>query len=260
MELRKMCPKFNRAIYKYGEDILEDKIKKSTGTEKVAFIKDLQKLWEERAVNFAKKTKKGEYMAKDCQLQYDNKTELGLSDADLYACFDNAFTTDRKNFKNAKSLYIYFKLMVALYDKGEKSDQELFDKYDDISEKIEEEVAYHSEKFNKLVAKEDAGTALTSKEKRFKKYHSQSLTAYGKIAPSLDAELGPRANCTNLVPLYQKDFDANRSNADWLKRAVSKMYHKDCTSDPLYEKLVKAYDETAPSSDTKYFVSTILFQ
>lgn len=38
------------------------------------------------------------------------------------------------------------------------------------------------------------------------------------------------------------------------------MYYKDCTDDPLYEKMVKAYDEAAPSADTKYFVGTVLFK
>src|SRR5690606_14488629 len=34
--------------------------------------------------------------------------------------------------------------------------------------------------------------------------------------------------------------------------------NKDCTDDPLYTKLVKAYDEAAPSADTKYFVYNLL--
>ena len=38
------------------------------------------------------------------------------------------------------------------------------------------------------------------------------------------------------------------------------MYNKECTDDPLYIDLVKAYDATAPSADTKYFVATILYK
>ena len=38
------------------------------------------------------------------------------------------------------------------------------------------------------------------------------------------------------------------------------MYYKECTDDPLYEKLVKAYDGADPSADTKYFVGTILLK
>jgi len=69
MELRSKCPKYNRAIYKYGEDILEDKIEKSSGAEKTAFINDLIKMWGERGTHFASKTPKGEYDAKISQLK-----------------------------------------------------------------------------------------------------------------------------------------------------------------------------------------------
>ncbi|NOY48003.1 MAG: hypothetical protein GXO84_07390, partial [Chlorobi bacterium] len=90
MELRKRNPKFNNAINIYGERILKDKIKKSTGAEKVAFINDLIKLYSERLTNFASKTKKGEFMAKTCQLKYDNKKLLNIGKEELYNCFDDA--------------------------------------------------------------------------------------------------------------------------------------------------------------------------
>ena len=114
MELRKRNPKFNRAIFTYGERILHHKIKNSSGTEKVAYINDLVKLWEERSVHFESKTPKGEFMAKSCQLQYDNRKELGMTDQQLYDCFDTAYKTDVTTFTNPKALYTYFKLAVNL--------------------------------------------------------------------------------------------------------------------------------------------------
>ena len=260
MELRERNPKYNRAIYKYGEDILEDKIKKNTGTEKVASINDLIKLWEQRGMYFSSKTPKGEYAAKACQLKYDNREFLNLTDLELYNCFDAAYKLDAKTFTNPKSLYTYFSLMVDLFDADKKSANDLFNKYDDIVEKIEQEVGNYSEHLNKLIAKEDAGTELTSKEKKYKKFYESYLNAYNKISGSIDSKLGERANCSNLIPLYQKDFEENKTNAIWLKRAVSRMFNKECTDDPLYIELVKAYDKTAPSADTKYFVAGLLLK
>lgn len=260
MELRERNPKFNRAIFVYGERILDYKIDKSTGAEKVAFLNDLIKLWEERGVHYASKTPKGEYAAKACQLMYDNKDILNKTDAELYECFDAAYKLDKATFTNPKSLYTYFSLMVDLYDAGKKPAKDLFNKYDDVVEKVEAEIQKFSEKLNKLVEKEDAGTALTSKEKRYKKSYSSYLKAYDKIAESVDSKLGKRANCENLIPLYQKDFEEYKNDAVWLRRAVSRMFNKECTDDPLYIKLVKAYDETEPSADTKYFVATILLK
>ncbi len=260
LELRERNPKFNRAIYVYGEKILADKIKKSAGADKGTFVNDLLKLWDERGTHFASKTPKGEYAAKACQLMYENSDILNKTKAELYECFDAAYKLDKATFTNPKSLYTYFSLMVDLYDAGKKPAKDLFNKYDDVVEKMEDEVKNYSEKLNKLVAKEDAGEKLGSKDVRRKKSYSSYLTAYDKIAESVDSKLGKRANCENLIPLYQKDFEEYKSDAVWLKRAVSRMFNKECTDDPLYIKLVKAYDETAPSADTKYFVAGLLLK
>ncbi len=257
MEVRNKCPKFNNAIYIDGEKILEDKIEKSTGAEKTAFINDLIKLWEERAVNFASKTPKGEYAANACQLMYDNRDLLNKTDLDLYECFDAAYKLDKTSFTNPKSLYTYFSLMVDLYDAGKKPASDLFNKYDDVVEKVEEEVKNYSENLNNLVEKEDAGTALTSKEDRLKRYYESYLGAYDKIASSIDSKLGERANCENLIPLYQKDFENNKGNAVWLQRAAGKMSEKDCTDDPLFFKLVNAYHELSPSANSAYYLGIL---
>ena len=260
MAVRNKCPKFNNAIYVDGEKILEHKIDNAAGADKVTFINDLLKLWEQRAEHFASKTPKGKYAAQACQLMYDNRKELAKTDDELYACFDAAYKLDKDTFTNPKSLYTYFSLMVDLYDAGKKPAKELFNKYDDIVEKVEDEVKNYSGKLNKLIEKEDAGTPLTKKEGSYKRFYSSYLKAYDQISGSVDSKLGERANCENLIPLYTKDYEVHKSDAVWLKRAVSRMYYKECTDDPLYETLVKSYDETAPSADTKYFVGTILFK
>jgi len=257
MELRQRNPKYNRAIYKYGEDILEYKIKKTTGTEKTAFINDLMKLWEQRGMHFSSKTPKGEYAAKECQLKYDNREALNLTDLELYNCFDAAYKLDSKTFTNPKSLYTYFSLMVDLFDADKKSANDLFNKYDDIAEKIEHEVGNYSGHLNKLIAKEDAGTELTSKEGKYKKSYESYLNAYNKISGSIDSKLGERANCSNLIPLYEKDFEKNKSNAVWLQRAAGRMSAKDCTSDPLFFKLVNAYHNLSPSANSAYYLGIL---
>ena len=257
MDVRNKCPKFNNAIYIDGEKILEDKIEKASGAEKVALLEDLMKLWEERGVHFASKTPKGEYAAQTCQLMYDNRDLLKKTDVELYECFDAAYQLDKATFTNPKSLYTYFSLMVDLYDAGKKPAKDLFNKYDDVVEKVEEEVKNYSEKLNKLIEKEDGGTTLTSKEGRLKRYYSSYLTAYDKISGSIDQKLGDRANCENLIPLYQKDFEENITNAVWLQRAAGKMSEKDCTDDPLFFKLVNAYHELSPSANSAYYLGIL---
>ncbi len=259
-EVRSKCPNLNLAIYTDGEKILKDKLKTATGTEKTALINDLVSLWEKRAELYPAKTKKGEFAAKACQLKFDNKDLLGLKDTELYDCFDAAYQSDEATFTSPKSLYAYFSLMVNLFDAGAKPAKEMFTKYDEIVEKVEKEVDKSSAKLNELVAKEESGAVLGKKELRYKSFYSRYLKNYAKISKSIDKKLGDRANCENLIPLYERDFAANSTNVLWLKRVVSKLYKKGCTDTPLYEKVVKAFDQTEPSADTKYFVATLLIK
>ncbi|MDA9057334.1 hypothetical protein N9K49_05770 [Flavobacteriaceae bacterium] len=206
MEIRNRNPKFNKAIFVYGERILDYKIDNSEGEEKISFIKDMLKLWKERKAVFPNVTPSGTYMAKACQLEYDYREILNKTNEVLYACFDTAYTTDAKTFTNPKSLYTYFSLMVDLYDANVKTAQQLFSKYDDISEKVEFEVKNYTTKRNAYLDEEGQVKELAQKEARKLKSYDSYLRAYDKIAGSIDTKLGSRANCENLIPLYQRDF------------------------------------------------------
>lgn len=258
--VKENCPSLNLAIYADGEKILKHKIKNSIGAEKISFIEDLIVLWKDRSTYFESRTPKGEYAAKACQLQYDYKDLLGKSTGQLYNCFNEAYKLDSKTFTHPKSLYSYFSLMVDLFDEGKKSSTELFNTYDDVSEKIEIEIQNYSEKLNVLVLKSEREETLTSNEKRKKKAYESYLKAYTLVQKNVAAKLGIRANCENLVPLYSKAFETHQNDSVWLKRAVSRMYHKKCTDEELYEKLVKQYDNVSPSADTKVYVATVLFK
>lgn len=259
-EVRSKCPKFNKAIYQYGERILDYKINNSTGAEKVTFIKDLLLLWDQALEYFPNDYKKGKVFGDQAQLMYDYKTELKLDNETLYKAFDKAYTEDKDNFDNPKGLYTYFSVMVDLFDEKKKAAQEMFDKYDDLSDKVETEVSKFSSLLNPLVEKEEAGTALTGKEPSYKKMYESYLSNYDIIMSGMDQKLGDRANCQVLIPLYERDFEQFKNDAVWLKRSVNRMYVKECTDDALYIKLVKAYDAAAPSSDTKVFVADLLMK
>ena len=255
MELRKRNPKFSRAIYIHGEKILGDKIKNSSGNEKVTYIKDLVKLWEERKMYFSSKTPKGQYMAKASQLQFDFKKELNLTDSFLFDCFDAAYKADAKTFTNPKSLYTYFSLMVDLYDANKQTAQALFNKYDDISEKIEFEIKNYTQKLNKFVPiGDEEEVQLSVKDKRKVKSYNSYLAAYNKIAGSVDSKLGERANCENLIPLYKRDFEEFKSDGVWLQRAMNGMGEKGCTDDPLFVKIVQQKNTLEPDETTAYYI------
>ena len=229
------CPDINKANFSLGEKILSHKIKNSSGAEKDGYISDLMTLYEKSVEYFPKKFPPAMVAIDKALLQYDNKM---ASDEELYSMLDKAFNEDRENFKNPKALYLYFSSLVDLHDEGKKDLQEVFDCYDDVTEKIDEENKKLTDRITVLLPKEEAGT-LTSKEKRKLKVATTNSESYGKITGSIESKLGALADCENLIPLYQKSFDAKKGDVDWVKRAVGRMFSKECTDDPLFRQLLK---------------------
>ena len=257
MELRERSPKFNRAIYVYGERILKHKIKNSSSEEKVTYLNDLLKLWQEKREHFPSKTPLGDILAKSAQLQYDHKNDLGLSSSEIYSNFDKAYNEDLSSFKNPKNLYTYFKLLVQLYDENLKSAEDLFTKYDEISEKVEKEIKNYTNMVNKFVSNSDEEVSISSKDQRRVKSYNSFLKAYDQISKGMEKDLGDRGNCDNLIPLYENNFDANQNDGKWLSRAMNRLYGKECDGSQLFVKIVQKKNELEPNASTAYYLGTI---
>ncbi|WP_299113474.1 hypothetical protein [uncultured Winogradskyella sp.] len=260
MKVKTKCPQFNRAIYVRGEKILEHKIKNNTGAEKLGFVKDLLTLYEDYNKYYASKFPAGKMYAKKGKLSFKYRKELGLTDNDIYKIFDDAYKNHLDSFDDPGALYRYFDLKVNAYDAGSKSTQEtqsLFDKYDDVNDKIELEVSKSSKKLNELIKKEESGAALTKKEGQYKKRYESLLKAFDQISGSLDGIISERATCDVLIPLYQKNFEENKNDAKWLQRAMNKMYSKDCTDDPMFIKVVQQKNSIEPNADTAYYLGVL---
>jgi len=147
--------------------------------------------------------------------------------------------------------------MVDLYDSSLKSAQELFSKYDDISEKIDFEVKNYTNKRNAFLGEDGEVKELSRKDtSRLKSYNSY-LRAYDQIAGSIDTKLGSRANCENLIPLYQRDFEAFKNDGIWLQRAMNRMYAKGCNDDPLFVQIVEQKNALEPNADTAFYLGVL---
>lgn len=247
------CPDVNWANFAYGERILKDKIKKSSGSEKDGFIQDLMTLHDNSLKYFPKKAKPANVMIDKVMLQYDNKM---ASDSEIYDGLAKAFKEDRGNFKNPKALYLYFSSLVDLHKGGKKDLQEVFDVYDEVTEKIDEEIKGYNDNIPKLLEKDSLGT-LSSKEKKILKASTTNSESFGKIAGSIDSKLGALADCENLIPLYQKSFEEKKGDVTWVKRAVGRMFGKECTDDPLFVKLFEAQLALDPSADAYVYGGNI---
>ncbi len=253
-KVRKECPTYSVATYQFGQKLLEAKYKKAAATEKSTLANEKIKLWKERFQYFPAKTKVGDMHSDIGQLMYDNK--IGTKDAQ-FAEFNKAYTEDKGNFKRPKKLYTYFSLFVDLQDQGKKELQEVFDLYDDITSKIESEESKLAQRIAELTEKEESGTALTSKEKKKLKNSGINLVAFSKVKAGINQKLGERADCNNLIPLYTGQFEAKKTDVNWLKGAAGRMSGKECTDDPLFFKLVEALHKAEPSAKSAYYLGIL---
>lgn len=247
------CPTLNWATFAYGERILKDKIKKSSGAEKDGFIKDLLALYEASPKTFPKKSKVAPNIIDIVMLKRENDM---ISDEEIYSELGRAFKEDEPNFKDPRALYLYFSTLVDLNKAGTKDLQEVFDVYDEVTDKITVENEKLTAKIAELLPKEEAGT-LTAKEKKILSAANTNSESFGKIEGSIDAKLGPLADCSNLIPLYEKTFEQNKDNVKWVKRAVGLMFNKECTDDPMFSKMVEVQAQLDPSADAYVYLGTL---
>ena len=246
------CPDLHYATYAYGEKILKDRIKNDEANKPV-YIESLMTVYEKGPEYFPKRYTKAGSMIDVALLKFDNDM---ANDEELFNLLDEAFKEDQANFKNPKAMYLYFSTLVDLHNAGKKDLQEVFDTYDAVTGKIDVENRELAEIILKYVEKDSAGT-LTSKEKRALKNARINGESYEKISGSIDSKLGALADCENLIPLYEKNFEERKGDADWLRGAAGRMDAKGCTSDAMFVKLVEALDAIEPSASSKYFLGSL---
>ena len=250
--LRKECPTYSIVTYQYGERILRDRLENASEGEKKAIAQDLIKLYQERLQHFPQKTEAAEVYADIAQLKYD----VGIgSTQEQFEAFDKAFKENKEAF-NAKSLYTYFYLLVELQDAGKKSLQDVFSLYDEVIAEVEAKEIETAEGLQQLLEKQETGE-LTAKEEQKLNAYEKNLKAYSTIKGSINAQLGQRADCENLIPLYTKEFEANKTNVEWLKRAAGRLSGKECTDDPLFFKMVEALHQAEPSAKSALYLGQL---
>lgn len=247
------CPSLNPANFVYGERILKYKISKTSGEAKQGFVNDLLKLYEKYGELYPDREHPAEVLIDQALLKNDQKI---ASTEEVFNTLDQAFSVDKEHFSNAKALYIYFSYLVDLNEAGIKDLNAVFNTYDLVTERIEDEINKLNQMVTKLQEKEDAGT-LSSRDKRQLAIAERKSETFVKIAGSIDTKLGSLANCENLIPLYEKNFEEKKSDVKWVKSAVGRMYAKECTSDPLFVKLVEAQNALDPTSDTYFYLGVL---
>lgn len=243
----KECPKVSLATYQYAVKMFEWFIKEKNDKSKV---EDLIQAWELRLEHFPERTPEGEVMVTIAQLKFDNK--IGNLNSQFKA-FDDAFKNHPDDFTSGKSLYTYFSLAVDLFNEDKKELQEIFNMYDAVTDKIEVEKNNLAAKLTPLMNKDENGASLTKKESRARRVYENNLNVYNTVEKSVDGKLGQLADCDNLIPLYEKDYESKKNDIEWIKAASNRLDAKECEGE-LYAKLATRLHELEPSSISAYLL------
>ena len=253
------CPKLSLATYQYGEIILKDFIKKSESEEnKSKYLNDLLSLYDLWAENFPERKgvrQIGKIYSSKGQAMLDN----GIKDKELiYDTFEYAFQNDPSSFTNPKSLAYYFQTGYDLYKAGSKINLEtLFEKYEELTEKFELLKTNISKNIDIILNKEESGTPLTSREVRNKKIYNTNSNAVSAYLQLIDQLIAKEATCDILIPLYSENFEENKNNPLWIRRAAGRLDGKDCSDDPLFVTLVEQLHSLEPSADSAYYLGIL---
>jgi tetratricopeptide (TPR) repeat protein len=246
------CPNESAAIYQYGEQIYEYRLKQSIGNidENVDGLIKMLKTEVEMFPDFVNVTKKEDEMV---SVMY--KYKIG-GQQEQFDILHKNFKKDPDNFTDPRIMITYFKLAEKQFVDEQMDLQILFDIYDKLTSHIESLQDERSQVVADLLSKQET-TKLTEKEERTIGYQEANLKNYGIVMGSVNGTLGELADCEKLIPLYDAEFDANQMSKEWLSNVLVRLQKKDCTEAPLYIKSVKALHAINPSARTAYGLGNI---
>lgn len=245
----KDCPQYSLATYQYAVKMFEHFIENGDKSK----ISDLENAYNLRMKYYPSKSKVGDILSDIAQIKYDNGIGTKMSQ---FKQFDNAFQQDEDNFKSPKRIYTYFSLAKDLFESGEKDIQEVFDLYDVIVEKIDKEENYYASQLSQLIDKQESGEVLGKKEEKRLNAYEKNLEAYGVIKGSVDGKLGTIADCENLIPLYEKNWEEKKNDINWLKGAAGRLNGKDCDT-PLFYQMVQQLHKLQPSASSAFYLGRL---
>ncbi|NQV77433.1 MAG: tetratricopeptide repeat protein [Lutibacter sp.] len=244
------CPTLSINIYKYGIKIAEHKLETaSTAGEKSTAADLIMRVYDQRLKHYPE----------DFAYVYDKiatfKAEQGSSEEEVYNWIEKSFKEDPTDVSPI-NLDKYFDIILNKYK--DTNPQIVFDTYDEVGDGIEVKREGYSKKIEIINAKDSIN--LSDKDKNNREVYQQILINLTIVESRLDQKLAEISTCENLIPLNKKYFEEYKENAVWLKRAVSRMYNKECTDDPFYDTLVEAYVKADPSPNASVFYAGILIK
>ena len=73
--------------------------------------------------------------------------------------------------------------------------------------------------------------------------------SYSDAQQKVEALAAPYLDCEILVPMAEKNFEANKSNIEWLRRTMKLLRYKKCYESAIFAKVAESYFALEPSAE-----------
>jgi len=109
--------------------------------------------------------------------------------------------------------------------------------------------AINMEKAGKLTKEEVVGVFEETSAICAANAAGKNAAKYAKAQTKIQNVSSPYLSCDVLVPLAEKNFEANKADVDWLRRTVKLLKAKKCYEAPIFSKVAEEYFKLEPSAE-----------
>ncbi|MDR2511090.1 MAG: hypothetical protein LBC89_01205 [Bacteroidales bacterium] len=222
-ELDKLKAEFDAAVVE--KDRTADEYEKASELQAIAinkYVDQLLEMWDVRATNFGEKGYCLYKKARDMQIYRKKETNT------IYNVFKEAMAAceEENDWKELTTPFFYFESAMNAEKDSIISKEEVLEAYDKASTILEE-----------LYTKNQGDTNLIA------------------AINQLDVAFLPYASCEEIIPIYEKKFEANKTSADFLRKVCKVLDKKECTNSELFFKSTEALHGVEPSAQTAYLMA-----
>ena len=254
------CPGCSKNNFIFGPPIVETQIKKTdTQEKKDELVRLLMKVYDTRLDYYPEKyAYVYERKALDMQQHWPDSVEQ------YYEIFEKALELDKVH--SAAFYNGYFISVAKLFNKDVFEIGQVFEAYNVVIEGIEVNTNDLNSQIREFQDQEEAGT-LDDKGKSKLARAERELGRYDDVSSNINKILGPIATCEKLELIYNEEtFEANKTDATWLRRAASMMEKErvdedggetDCTDNPIFARVAEALYEIEPSVPAARAIATL---
>ena len=236
------APKRTKNIYLHGPKIIKGLIKNiSDQARKTTLVDSLIMVYDQRNTYYPGKEAYVTGMKGADMYKYMKTTTEGLqaSHQVLRGSFEMA-----GNASTASVLNYYFMATTKLVQAKALKVEDLIALFSDLSGVI----SYKEAKLTQDIYNAEQNEELGSKDQKLLKKNKKELKTLGDVKNNLEKTLAPHATCEKLIELYTKNFEQNKQDVAWMKRAAKLLNKKECTESDIFFSISEALYNIDPSS------------